>query len=86
VTIDGVCRRLGRPQSRSVRYEDEKNHFSFGYSRIQVMDTLRGDIREYLGVPRALTEIFIVEETKLNSVVLVRKRTIPTERPPLSAK
>jgi hypothetical protein len=25
-------------------------------------------------------------KTKLNSVVLVRKRTIPTERPPLSAK
>jgi hypothetical protein len=25
-------------------------------------------------------------KTKLNSVALVRKRTIPTERPPLSAK
>jgi hypothetical protein len=27
-----------------------------------------------------------VTKTKLNSVALVRKRTIPTERPPLSAK
>jgi hypothetical protein len=29
---------------------------------------------------------YVVTKTKLNSVVLVRKRTIPTERPTLSAK
>jgi hypothetical protein len=35
---------------------------------------------------RTSVSMLVEDKTKLNSVVLVRKRTIPTERPPLSAK
>jgi hypothetical protein len=30
-----------------------------------------------------VTNLYSVKETKTNSVTLVRKKTIPTERPPL---
>jgi hypothetical protein len=42
-------------------------------------------LRNAVGVVIGLFTYFTTK-TKLNSVALVRKRTIPTERPPLSAK
>jgi hypothetical protein len=54
-------------------------------------ETTQGNIQDLLELDEGAfdrganfcSDIFYLFKTKLNSVALVRKRTIPTERPPL---